>query len=494
MNSTTIRSISIGLALLLLAPSALAQTEEDVLGFSTLTHGSSARSLGMAGAFGALGADPSAAVINPAGMALYSTSEFSITPSFDVQRADAKHYGFNGTGTDHRFYFNNLLVQFAARGDAGSKWTNFSFGISYDRLASNNWERQVEAEGVNSSIAQAFAAEANGTPYGMVDSILPYSAGLAWLAYAIDPLDTTGFTYTSAIPSGSLVDQTHTISSAGNVRSWNLFFAASRMDELFIGGSIGIHGVRNERITTHVETTVDEDLPLEKLTYKENLLTTGMGFDIKLGAVMRAGDAARFGLAFHSPIWLSLTDGYTTEMRTAFRDNGDRFNFESPEGNFNYRARTPLRVVASGAVIVGKVGTISADYEFADFRHMRLNHATGDIGAYDFSEENGIIKERFTVQHHVRVGTEWRIASKVYLRGGVGYWPDPYVDEDPRGGEALMRYTGGIGYRTQRWSLDFAGLYGSRTAGYYQYNPNFVEPTTETLTETKVFVTFSYRP
>ena len=57
-----------------------------------------------------------------------------------------------------------------------------------------------------------------------------------------------------------------------------------------------------------------------------------------------------------------------------------------------------------------------------------------------------------------------------------------------------MRYTGGIGYRTQRWSLDFAGLYGSRTAGYYQYNPTFVEPTTETLTETKVFVTFSYRP
>ena len=486
--------VATGLLLLHWIAPANGQTEEDILRFSFLQPGGSARSNAMAGAFGALGADPAAASINPAGLALYSTSEFSLTPSFEVQDAKATHYGTSSSNTDNRFFFNNLFLQFAARGSTGSKWTNYSFGLSYDRLTSFHWERQAIGENVNSTIAQRFVNEANGTPDYLLDSIFPFGAGLAWLAYAFDPLDSADNTYVSAIPVGSRVDQAHTISSSGNVHSTSLFFAASYMDELFIGGSIGIYGVRHERITTHKETSLDQSLALETLTYDENLLTTGSGFDLKLGAVVRAGEKARLGLAFHSPVWMQLSDGYVTEVRTTFRNDGSQFAEESPDGTFTYRGRTPLRIVASGALIVGKLGSFSVDYEFADYRHMRLKPSTGLIDAYDFSQENSIIRDHYRIAHHVRAGTEWRVGSKMYLRAGAGYWPDPYVKNDARHGLPLIRYTGGLGYRSTRWSVDFAGLYGSRTGNYFQYDPSLVDATNETLTEYKVFVTVAYRP
>ncbi|MBK9193951.1 MAG: hypothetical protein IPO17_02990 [Flavobacteriales bacterium] len=486
--------VATGLAVLISIGHAQAQNEEDILRFSFLQPGGSARSNGMAGAFGALGADPIAASINPAGFALYSTSEFALTPAFEVQTAKATHYGTSTSASDNRFFFNNLFLQFRAPGNSGSKWTNFSFGLSYDRLASFHWEREAVGEDVPTSISQRFVNEANGTPSSMLDSIFPFSAGLAWSAYAFDPLnDSTDTEYTSAIPIGSRVDQDHRISSAGNVRATSLFFAASYMDELFVGGSIGIYGMRHERNTIHTETTVDQNLELETLTYEENLVTTGSGFDVKLGAVMRAGESARFGLAFHSPVWMQMSDAYTTSVRTVFRD-GDNFNFDSPDGTFTYRGRTPLRLIASGAVIVAKRGCFSVDYEFADYRHMRLKPSTGIIDAYDFSYENNVIQDSYRITHQVRVGTEWRIGSNYYIRGGAGYYPDPYVKTDARHGLPLIRYTGGLGYRHARWSVDLAGLYGSRTANYYQYDPSLVDATAEELKEYKLFVTVAYRP
>ncbi|MBP6699281.1 MAG: aromatic hydrocarbon degradation protein, partial [Flavobacteriales bacterium] len=58
----------------LVAGLVLAQNEEDALRISTGQPGGTARSNGMANAFGALGADPVSISINPAGLALYRTS------------------------------------------------------------------------------------------------------------------------------------------------------------------------------------------------------------------------------------------------------------------------------------------------------------------------------------------------------------------------------------------------------------------------------------
>lgn len=56
------------------------QNEIDALRYSTLTYGGTARFSAMGGAFGALGADLSNMGINPAGVALFSKTEFAFTP------------------------------------------------------------------------------------------------------------------------------------------------------------------------------------------------------------------------------------------------------------------------------------------------------------------------------------------------------------------------------------------------------------------------------
>ena len=58
-----------------------AQNEVDAARYSSFTSGGTARSLGMAGAFSAVGADLSSTWLNPAGLALYRRSEIAFTPT-----------------------------------------------------------------------------------------------------------------------------------------------------------------------------------------------------------------------------------------------------------------------------------------------------------------------------------------------------------------------------------------------------------------------------
>ena len=70
----------------------MGQNEEDVYRYSQLQFGGSARSQGVAGAFGAVGADFSVLSTNPAGMGRYRESDFSFTPTinFSSNQTDFK--------------------------------------------------------------------------------------------------------------------------------------------------------------------------------------------------------------------------------------------------------------------------------------------------------------------------------------------------------------------------------------------------------------------
>jgi len=58
-----------------------AQTAADALRYSLLEVGGTARTVGVGGGIGALGADYSVLSTNPAGLAAFRTNEFVVTPS-----------------------------------------------------------------------------------------------------------------------------------------------------------------------------------------------------------------------------------------------------------------------------------------------------------------------------------------------------------------------------------------------------------------------------
>jgi hypothetical protein len=61
--------------------SVSAQNEFDALRYSTIGSGGTARTMGMAGSFSAIGADASAVMTNPAGIAAFRRSEPGCTVS-----------------------------------------------------------------------------------------------------------------------------------------------------------------------------------------------------------------------------------------------------------------------------------------------------------------------------------------------------------------------------------------------------------------------------
>ncbi|MEO8590559.1 MAG: hypothetical protein ABI432_14375 [Flavobacteriales bacterium] len=474
-----------------------AQSEEDALRMSSLMPGGTARSNGLANAFGALGADPVGININPAGFGIYRTSEISMTPSFEVNDAQSDYYGTGADGTQGRFFFNNFALVLNTPSKSGS-WRSGTFGVIYDRRQSQHWSQVAVGEQVPSTILQGFVDEANGTPSDSLFDAFPFTSGLAYDTYAIDPsADTVFNTYNSQIPFGSNTRQVHTIESSGASSSTSFFYAGNYLDRLYVGMSIGIAGQRYKRTTTHSETSLDESLDLKEVTYKEDLTTTGNGIDVKLGVIGRVTERFRVGASFHSPQWLRLSDAYVTDMRTSFRTpdvNGQSgYSATSPDGTFSYRLNTPWRAVISAAYIAGEKGLVSVDYEYADYRQMRFKPNDNLVDDYDFSAENDVISTSYRAVHSLRVGTEWR-AGNWYYRVGWGVVPNAYVKDDARHGLALKTYAGGIGYRTDHVGVELGLNYAQSGANYFQYSPALVDATHEDRRSYRAMLTLSYRP
>lgn len=475
-----------------------AQSEEDALRISSLMTGGTARSNGLANAFGAVGADPVSIGINPAGFGLYRTSELSLTPSLEVNDANSTFYRTKAADTQTRFYFNNLALILNNPSDGGGDWRSGTFGVVYDRQQTHHWRKQAIGDRVPGTFLQRFVNEASGTRVDDLNNdAFPFSSSLAWYTYGIDQLDSTANTYVSAIPFGTDTRQDHTVDSRGASSSTAFFYSGNYLDRLYVGMSIGISGHRFKRTTTHRETTLDEGVDLKDVTYREELNTTGNGFDVKVGVIGRITERFRMGAAFHSPQWMQLNDAFFYDMTTTFRTpdaNGNTgYDASSPDGVFSYRISTPWRTVLSAAYVAGKNGLVSVDHEYTDYRTMRFRRNDRLVDDYDFAVENTAIKEGFRAVHSVRVGTEWR-TGPWYFRLGWGFVPDAYKKSDPRHGQALKTYAAGIGYRTDHLGVELGLNYATRTTNTFPYDQDLVAPIKEELTNYRGLVTVSIRP
>jgi hypothetical protein len=480
---------------LFLHTGATAQNEEDALRISSYQIGGTGRSTGLANAFGALGADGAAIGINPAGMGLYRVTELSITPSLEVNTAKSTYYGTTATDTRTNFHINNFTLAIHNPSEKNGPWRSSTYGIAFDRQASYQWESRALGTSIPSTILQAFVNEADGTRSGDLSTQFPFSAGLAWDTYGIDPLDTVANTYISAIPFGSLTSQEQITQSKGASSNTSFFYSGSYMDKIYLGASVGFTNHRFERTRTHTETTLDESLDLQELTYTEELNTTGTGIDLKIGIIARLSDRFRMGAAYHSAKGMDMTDAFFYGMATYFRtpDALGRtiYAADSPDGLFTYKVRSPWRLALSAAYVAGQNGLVSVDYGYTDPRKMEMRPQ--EPGAYDFQAENLIIASSFRPVHSIRAGTEWRHGAW-YYRVGWGFVGDPYKESDPRHGQAQRTYAGGVGYRTDHIGIDLGLNMVTSSRSYFQYDPELVDATTEQRNSFRTMLTVSLRP
>lgn len=482
----------------------LAQNDLDALRYSQSFVGGTARSMGMGGAFGALGGDFTAMSINPAGLALYRGKEFTITPTFNHDMTTTNFLGSEMSDTRYNINLNNvgMVYSFPLSGSSGWKYINLAIG--YNVL--DNYYQDLVMEGVNhnSSMLDYFEFDANygedGTGY-YYDQLNQFGSGLAWNTWLISESDSTGLNYGSVLNdygNRNYVfgqNQRRIIKTTGTKGEYLFSLATNYNDKLFIGASIGFTRINFYQEVTHIEDDPNNTVPdLDDFYYFTRLKTQGTGFTFKLGASYRPVPFLRIGAAVHLPTFYQMDDNYYSYMEAYYdtpRDTMGNLSFasESPDGYYEYELSTPFKFIGSAAVQIKKLAIISFDYEFINYASAELKDGSD---GYSFTEENSVIEEVFQPASNIRIGTEIRLGL-FSIRGGYAYYGKPYVDGELNENSYYSFLTGGLGFRTQVFFLDIGYQYGLHEEKYLMYNMEELDETTINSNHNKLMMTFGYR-
>ena len=436
----------------------MAQNQVDALRYSQMLYGGTARSLSMGNAFGALGADFSVLSMNPAGIGIYKTSEFSFTPALYVGKTVSDYEGKSGEDLKYNFNVSSLGVVFTGKPkNPENSWKGFQFGMGVNRTG--NYNNAIVIEGPNSknSMLDDYLSAANGTK---PEDLGQFDTELAFNTYLLDTLG--GLTnYISAVPRGGTV-QNKLIETNGSTNEMVLTVGANYNDKLYIGGTFGFPYLHYSETGTYKETDAGDTIGgFKSMTKHDFLETSGTGFNFKFGLIYRITNWVRIGAAVHTPTFYNLTDRYSSDMHAEY-DNGDKYTAESPEGRFDYKLNTPLRAIGSIAFVIGQTALISADYEFVDYSEARLKAKNEQ-----FADQNNNISQMYKPTSNLRVGAEVKLAP-ISLRAGYQLNFSPYAKGLNDGQK--MAFSGGIGLRDKSYFVDIAYVYSRLTEDYYLYS------------------------
>jgi hypothetical protein len=456
------------------AGTALSQTSTDALRYSRIDIGGTARYMGLSGAFGALGADFTLASTNPAGLGLYKSSEIVFTPAVHIGNVESTYNGMTGSDTRSEFYVGSVGMVMTSKSKSDPKrpgWRNVTFATGMNRLNDFNYRYDMSGPNSANSLLDVYVHDANGINYHDIENDsygnYAYDLHLAWWDYLLNLVPgTDSSTYFAPIYTDAAKTQSKSINSWGSMSEYVFSLGANYNDRLYMGMTFGIPFIRYYESADYRETNfINSDL--KYFDRIEDLETHGSGFNFKLGMIYRAADWLRVGAAFHSPSWYNnMRDYWQVTMISEFStpDNyGDTKYVEvSPSGYYEYSLTTPYRLQGNLAFIIGNIGLVSADYEFADYANARM-----DAYDYNFNDENTSIKNSYKGTHHIRVGTEWRY-NIFSFRAGAKYFTSPYQNNINDG--SRLGFSGGIGMKTGPFFMDIAYAYRSMKDDYYFYN------------------------
>ncbi len=459
---------------------ALAQNEVDALRYSQLGFGGTARFMGSAGAFGALGADFSTLAFNPAGIAMYRKSEFTLSPGIFIQKTSASYLGTPSDDNRMNILLGNCGIVLAYHNgdtDNNPEWKGVAIGIGYNRT--NNFSNRVSIAGnnPNSSMIDTWLADARNT--GDPTQLDPFGTMLAWNTWLLDTAGGNYYQWNITNPK----TQNKYIESSGSMGETDLTFGGNYGNKLFLGGTFGFPNITYRETSEYSEEfDANTNNGLKDFNYHQELTTKGSGFNFKFGLIYKPVDWLRIGGSMHTPSFFRLHDNWSSNMTTHF--SGNTYTDKSPVGDFDYTLTTPLRAMGSIAFVLGKQGFISADYEFVDYSTAHLSSPLEP-----FLDANAAITKGYAAASNIRVGGELKL-NPIALRAGFALYGSPY-----RSGVDGSRtsITGGFGFREANFSIDFAYVYTMTSDKYYLYSPDIAQPVSLDMHSSQYVMTLGFR-
>ncbi len=469
------------------------QTVEDAVRYSLLEVGGTARAAGIGGGIGALGADFSVLSTNPAGLATVRRSEFTFTPTFSNTGAESQLEGENDAFSDNKvnFNFNNIGLIFPSR-PLSTNWTNTAFGFGINRLGS--FHQRAYYEGTSGgSITDRWLDFAQGNSPGN----LGFEEGLAYDAEAIyNPDENNNTLYASDFLPNEPTWRSQNIRRKGAYNELVISYAGNYRDRLMIGATVGVPFVRFEETKTYVEADRANTNPVfNELTYTEKLKTSAAGINLKVGMILRLSQMLRVGAAVHTPTGLGMDDTFSSTLDYSFALGGVTYsNAEaSPEGKFEYRLRTPWRVIGSAGLVFGKSGFLVAEVEYLDYSKAKFNFnnaANSADQAYE-QELNQQIEDKLNSALNIRLGGEYAL-DKFRFRGGYSIMQSPYSE----GFEPIGTLSLGAGaWWSESFFMDVAYRRQLSEGQYspYVYNNGPGQLVSQTITRSQFLTTIGFK-
>lgn len=435
----------------------------------------------MANAFGALGGDLSAISINPAGIAVYRTSEFSFTPSLSLNQSTANYSPFSTKEDKFSFPLNQIggvATQKTLR-EKTEGLVSTHFGFTYNRTADFNYKMNsrmgqgvkdiYSMEGITANtLLTNIMLEANGySTNNMSDR-----AYFAYETFLINPLFEESTEYyseyeyvvdidenNSEIIYRNLngVDQDFLIENSGYAGEYGFTFGANISHVFLLGASLNFQSFKFEQRQTfrEINTYGFDPAYQEDLDYFDaftNLSQKGFGINGKFGMILNLSPV-RIGASFHTPTFYGIDEEYYEGIESFFR-NYDHYINESNLGTFSYNYRTPYRAQGSIAFVLGKIALVSFDYEMTDHTSSKITSKDGfNTG---FAQLNDQIKANFRIAHDFKAGVEIKPVPYLALRGGAAYLSSPFKEASTDVDLSKWMATAGIGIRSKNFYFDVA--------------------------------------
>lgn len=445
--------------------SAQETTMSDALRYGIQNLNGTARYRAMGGAFGAVGGDLSAMNINPAGSSIFNYNQATISLSSFNKSNNASYFGTNSKTNKNSLDINQLGAVFVFNeNQTKSGWKKFALGLNYENA--NNFDDFIVSEGTNpfNSMDSYFLRFANGNNGvgnlgGTYYDELNFIEQQAWLGYNSYMLDYDSATdnYYTNVPTGGKYFHKNTIQAKGYNGKFTMNFSGAYEDRLYVGMNMNFHFTDYVRTSSLYESNSNTlntiRRTVEAARFNNELYTYGSGFSLNLGAIYKATEKVRVGLAYETPTWYRLNDELTQSISTATTDG--TYNYES---NINpnavnvypvYKIQTPSKLTASGTFLFGKKGLLSVDYISKNYAKTQFKPKNEEI----YSSLNTQMKNELQDTYELRLGGEYKI-KKWSIRGGYRYEQSPYKVDLAFGD--LFSYSGGLGYNFGESKLDIS--------------------------------------
>lgn len=459
------KKTAISILLALCTISLFGQTAYNAQMLSENSYEGTARSVAMGNAFTALGGDLGAVTINPAGSAMASYSQVTLSPGITISTSTTQ--GISPYENGELPYFQRKLrsnltkgnipnLGFSLNFDTGRSYGLVSWSMGFMANKTGDYNQDVYANGLNSTTSfigrmayeasyYGFSAEALGASDAYDKYPWKYVTG--YQSAMFDPFTVSKDPFKeifvgatekvyddgTCFVAGEL-NQSYGRRTSGSKNEYIVNFGLNFSDFIYMGVNLGINtmtysyeeyfkeqAVNSENF--HITLKDDQGNTISssyfnRMKYRNAYSLSGTGYFAKFGIIANPAKGLRVGATFQTPTRMEIEETWEEEGETVYTGpDGKTWSALSPYGENGWTFSSPLRLSAGVAYTFGQIGTISADYEMANYGRLRYlsSYYTDRNTLEDINEE---MYNCYGVSHNVRAGIEIKPTPALAIRAG----------------------------------------------------------------------------